>query len=75
MAETAHIHQAGGKPMQPMAWELLCCQNWEGRGGRLCEGLTDPFVMRLVNIFVHAGVMFQAMNPVDANIIESHVQD
>lgn len=37
--------------------------------------LTDPFVMWLVNILVHAGMMFQAMNPVDTNVIESHVQD
>jgi hypothetical protein len=31
--------------------------------------------MWLVNVLIHAGVMFQAMNPVDSNIVETHVQD
>lgn len=41
----------------------------------LCERLTNPFMMWLVNVLVHAGVMLQAMNPVDGKIVESHVQD
>lgn len=28
MAEIAHIHRVGGKPAQPMAWELLCRWRW-----------------------------------------------
>lgn len=40
-----------------------------------CEGLTDPFVMRFVDVLVHAGVVLQAMNPVDGNVVEGQVQD
>ena len=28
----------------------------------------------LVDVLVHAGVMLEAMDPVDGNIVESHVQ-
>lgn len=36
--------------------------------------LTDPFVMWLVDVLVDTGVMLQAMNPVDTDIVEGHVQ-
>lgn len=32
-------------------------------------------MMGLVNVLVHAGMMLQAMDPVDGEIIESHVCD
>lgn len=35
---------------------------------------TDPLVVWLVDVLVHAGVMLEAMDPVDGNIIERHVQ-
>lgn len=46
----------------------------QARGRRSCGRLTDPFMMWLVNVLVHAGVMLQAMNPVDGKIVESQVQ-
>ena len=42
--------------------------------GKDCREPTDPFVMRLVNVLVHAGVVLQAVDPVNGNIIESQVQ-
>lgn len=38
------------------------------------EGLTDPLVVRLVNVLVYTGVVLEAMNPVDANVVKRHVQ-
>lgn len=38
------------------------------------EALTDPLVVRLVNVLVHTGVVLEAMNPVDANVVKRHVQ-
>lgn len=35
---------------------------------------TNPLVVRLVNIFVDAWVVLQAVNPVNSNVIEDHVE-
>jgi len=34
----------------------------------------DPLVVRLVDVLVDTGVVLDAMNPVDADIVENHVQ-
>lgn len=34
----------------------------------------DPLVVRLVDVLVDAGVVLQAVNPVDADVVEGHVQ-
>jgi hypothetical protein len=51
---------------EPIKW--VKSQRSPGRGN-------NPFVVWLVDVFVHARVMFQTMNPVDGNIVETHVQD
>lgn len=40
----------------------------------MSEALTDPLVVRLVDVLVHTGVVLEAMNPVDANVVKRHVQ-
>jgi hypothetical protein len=36
--------------------------------------LTDPLVVRLVNVLVDPWVVFQTMNPIDEEIVEKHIQ-
>lgn len=36
--------------------------------------LTNSLMRWLVNVFVDAGAMLHAMNPVDADIVEGHIQ-
>ena len=34
----------------------------------------NPLVVRLVDVLVDAGVVLDAMNPVDADVVENHIQ-
>lgn len=36
--------------------------------------LTDPLVVRLVNVLVYSWVVFQSVNPVNEEIVEKQVQ-
>jgi hypothetical protein len=78
MAKTARTHRAGETLAQPMVWGLVssaisrvCVE--EGDGVRVKQR-TNPFMMWLVDVFVDTGMMFEAMDPVNGKIVESHIQ-